>query len=476
MTWPRFDELRSGQTTWVSAIGPTTIGPDGLRTGPAGYDPERATFVMVSLPNEGMATWEYALGTGSWTDRSTATAPSDVWETSLWWNSATARIDMLVLAGPVLSPEVSVWEWNHVQGTWAAVLPSQGSSRPTGITRIEAISADTERGQLVAWFVTSALTVELWAWDAAARTWSRLSPDRWPTLWPPRIESIAPVYDSVRQRMVFVGSGFQQEVVLLDWDGTAPVFTDRHGASPAAWPRNLEKVTAAYDRHRRRIVICGPPNPGQYAELWEWSGDSGTWTNLTPATLPATWPSCRSGHMAYDAGRRRIVVWSDGILTSALWELDPQTGIWQRPPLPTEVDRLLSGLTTAIAYDEKRARIVITSTGLAIGEWDGSVWTLPAVGGAGQPTDFNGVTSTYDARHGRVVVMTTGFEGRRRLWSWDGARLVDETSAGFTNLGASGSGLLYDLARGNLVWVGGLINAPNPNIDNFLHVFEGNLP
>lgn len=474
LTWVRFDELRSGQTTWTAAIGPTGTGQVGPRTGPAGYDPERATFVMVS-PDDGMATSEYPLAGGQWVDRSTATAPSDVHDVALWWNPMTARIDMLVVAGPVTAPQVSVYEWDHVQGKWNAIQPSPGSANPGGIGVIEAVSAD-QQGRLVAWLTPPGAESQLWSWDAGARSWVRLSPERWPTLWPSSESSVA-VYDSIRQRVVFAGSGFQKEVMVLDWNGTDPVFADRRGAPTAAWPKNLEVIVGTYDRHRRRLVICGHPNPGTYSELWEWDGESGTWTNRTPATLPAVWPSCAGNtSMAYDAGRRRVVAWAASNLDAALWEQDPQTGAWQQPALPNDVRTQFLGSPTTVVYDEKRARVVVASAAPAIAEWDGSAWTMPVPRPTG-PASSDSITSAYHARRGRVVLLT-GPAGSRRLRTWDGTQLTDETPAAFTALkgspGGGRSALLYDLARGNLMLLSG-VSSPN-GVDGFTHVFEGSVP
>ena len=190
VTAPPFYELPSGSTVWSSSISaPLSLFP--LSQGPVGYDPERATFVMV-LPNDGPATWEFSLAQQTWSVRSTETVPADG-AAYLWWNPGSRVLSMLALresqqaAG---SWDLSLWDWDPGPGTWGPIEPSSASSVPTGVERVYSLSFDPVQKRLVAWLQLSGTDVELWAWDGTSRTWTRLSPDRWPSLWPPWLESL----------------------------------------------------------------------------------------------------------------------------------------------------------------------------------------------------------------------------------------------------------------------------------------------
>jgi hypothetical protein len=474
LTAPPFYALPPGGTVWSTSInGVQALFP--RVDGPAGYDPVRSTFVMV-VPNDtgiltGPATWEFSLAAQTWSVRSTEASPESGAE-ALWWDPETQVIGMLASD----QTQMSVWSWDPVAATWNAVTPASGSSVPTGAISVRATSYDPVQKVLVAW-VQVGTDVSLWAWDGTSKTWTRLSPDRWPLLWPQMIGSYQGVYDTVRQRDLFVGTWFQQELVLLDWDGVSPVFTDRHVSPGDLWPKNLQHVTAALDRHRGKLMICGDPNPGTFSELWEWDVVAGGWTNLTPATAPANWPSCGAAHMVYDAGRRRIVVGTDGILSSYVTELDPQTGAWQAQSLPTNVGRALAECPTTMVYDEQRQRVVIAVAAGTVAEWDGTTWTLPLNATPnGCPAPSPSLVGTYDARRSRVVLLMSDSSGNlQQLWTWDGAQLVNATPSPAGLPVRPGATVIDDLGRGNLMVIGSSSD-PASTLGQFLNVWEGALP
>jgi hypothetical protein len=474
LTAPPFYTLPPGGTVWSTSINVAqSLFP--LDEGPAGYDPVRGTFVMV-LPNDtgantGPATWEFSLAAQSWSVRSTEAFPASG-VGALWWNPETKVLGMVASD----QTQLSVWNWDPVAGTWNAVTPAAGSSVPTGAFSVRAVSFDPVEKVVVAWLQSGGTDVALWAWDGTSKTWTRLSPDRWPLLWPQMIDSFQAVYDTVNQRDLFVGARSQQDLVLLDWDGVAPVFTDRHVAPGDLWPTNLSPVAAALDRHRGKLMICGAPNPNKFSELWEWDVVAGGWTNLTPATAPAGWPSCGAANtnMVYDAGRRRIVVGS--AVSAYLTEMDPQTGAWQVQSPPTNIWQALSRCPNAVVYDEKRQRVVIASAVGTVAEWDGTTWTLPLNATPnGCPTSAPTLVGTYDARRGRVVLFMNDLTGGpQQLWTWDGAQLVNATPSP-AGLPMRAGTVIDDLGRGNLMVFGWSV-APAYNFGRFLNVWEGALP
>jgi hypothetical protein len=464
-----FSELRAAMSSW-SALFPydgTVLGGPSAR-GPAGYDPNRGAFVMV-IPDLGMATWEYEIASKSWKDRTPSKPLPAADDVQLWWNPSTKTNGMLTLNNALTNPTVAVWTWDPLKGDWLAETATTPVV-PAGVAYIHTAAFDVTRGRLVVDFEHGANApayTSLWAWDVATRTWARLSPERWPALWPPALHQSS-VYDPVHKKTVFVGSDATEVPRILDWDGTSPTFVEHLPALGAPWPPALNSLTTAYDRDRRRLVVCGLA-PIDIVTTWEWDADTGTWTDLKPLTRPGAYPLCNTGSsMVYDAARRRILIWD--LVTHWFWQLDPQVGAWEMIKLPPDVASLLSEKQSTLVYDEGRARAVIATSRLDVIEWDGTNWTLKPNPG----TRADGpIVTAYDARHGRSIFAVSA--SPRQLYSWNGAALTEVTGA-FASTSASlnfGSGnqMLYDLVRGNLILI-----APKPDPDRFgweTSVWEG---
>src|SRR2546425_3045504 len=72
-------------------------------------------------------------------------------------------------------------------------------------------------------------------------------------------------------------------------------------------PRNLERLSMAFDAARGQIVLFGgylePNSLDAYGDTWTWDGTN--WTLRSTADAP---PARGSGGMAYDAANRRGVL------------------------------------------------------------------------------------------------------------------------------------------------------------------------
>lgn len=122
---------------------------------------------------------------------------------------------------------------------------------------------------------------------------------------------------------------------------------------------------AAYDEARAELVVVAPDDT--------WVHDGNRWQRRpTPATLRN-----RSGvGLAYDAGRRRTVLFGGGSGSGSLgdtWEWDGDR--WSM----IRVDPSLATGESAMFYDRARQRCVRYSRGPVSGtsfwEWDGTAWT-----------------------------------------------------------------------------------------------------
>jgi hypothetical protein len=195
--------------------------------------------------------------------------------------------------------------------------------------------------------------------------------------------------------------------------------------APAAVPRALYSVGAAFDAGRDRLVVFGGYGNGGYSgDTWEWDGHA--WTRASYSG-----PSPRNGPtLAYDSHRRRIVLFGgdtrmDGALGDT-WEHDGTA--WKQVATSGPVGRS----TAPMVFDSRRGHMVVfggASTGGTIlgdtWEWDGTRWTQVATEGPPART-LHGMA--YDSIRGRVVL----FGGTGKLapdvpsfgdtWEWDGKR------------------------------------------------------
>jgi hypothetical protein len=491
MLLPALLELPDGASDWVSLDTTLLNRPNGV--GAVAYDPGRRTFlnaVVPQNPGQPMTTWEFSLDSGSWTDRTPAAGPPSAPSSAFaWWNPSSQRTELLTLDGDFASPgSPSVWAWDPVQGSWQSVPPASDTTVPAPPVTIQAASFDETRARLVIWLDHQAgiASQELWAWNTAPRTWTRLSPDRWPVLGPWLSDRIA-AYDSVRRRTVMLGiDGAGDGLVrVIEWDGESTAFVDRRVLGVCPWPGPLQNLAAAYDRDRQRLVMFAVrPGPSQsprpQGELWEWDGATGSWTDLTPARQPSIWPGVDNWAMAYDATRKRIVLWGTGATSANLYEWDAATGTWSRPIVPFYVQLL--GVANVAVYDERRALTVLAAYGPGaptIAEWDGNTLNYAI---NQRPLDQGWLAGAYDARAARVMLVTLGTT-TPQLLSWDGQVLADVTppalAAGPFDLsvpiypsGGEG-GLVYDLRRGNIMLFAPPRRSSPSTLDWSLHVWEG---
>jgi hypothetical protein len=190
---------------------------------------------------------------------------------------------------------------------------------------------------------------DLWAWNGAAGMWTNLTPPMpYPSNWPGVRDEHGLVYDSDRGKLVLFG-GLGGNVLLNDlWEcdpATGTWINRTPNPLPAVWPGPRQGVSMVYDQSRKRVVLFGgdnaPPFSGTsspLAELWEWDGTAGVWTNRTPASLPAIgWPPARGADyaMVYDPTRARTLFFADETIPQDFWEWNGGAGSWiDRTPNP----------------------------------------------------------------------------------------------------------------------------------------------
>lgn len=210
---------------------------------------------------------------------------------------------------------------------------------------------------------TATFLDDMWAWDGEA--WHPI-----PTPTPPARAEAGVAYDSDRQRIVLFG-GYRNEdggrIRLGDtweWDGQRWEQKSSDGPSP----RN--GAAMAYDAHRKRTVLFG--GSGASAETWEWDGHG--WARIESAETEGRFNSA----MAYDARREALLRfggWTGEKRVADTWSYDGTR--WTRIPADGPAGRN----HTAMALDGKRGILVLFGGhdgDRVFGdtwEWNGSSWS-----------------------------------------------------------------------------------------------------
>jgi hypothetical protein len=211
-------------------------------------------------------------------------------------------------------------------------------------------------------------------WENGA--WFRRRPHHIPQTWPrpddqAQNNSIALTYDAHRQRtLLFLNSRADEPMgSTLEWDGK--VWTDRTPANPAASPPARYDASLAYDAGRKRAVLYGGRTEMDFLhDTWEWNGETGVWANRTPVPLPASWPAVNGPtSLMYDPIAAAVILVSDDAKTTWIW--NGATGSWTRP-VPSGVSPGPLGVTSSgVTYDERQKLPVLIVNGLRdeLGAW-----------------------------------------------------------------------------------------------------------
>ena len=197
--------------------------------------------------------------------------------------------------------------------------------------------------------------------------------------------------------------------------------------SPAVSPSARMYHAMAYDAGRRRVVLFGGLMGSQvFNDTWEWDGT--TWVQR----LPTVSPPSRSYHvMAYDASRNRVVLFgglNSSVAYNDTWEWDGMT--WTRR---TSTVMPPSGSGHAMAYDAFRKRTVLFGGGFNdTWEWDGTTWMKRAP--TARPPARYGNAMAYDAARKRVFIFGGALGGPIQTryndtWEWDGTTWTQRTPA-----------------------------------------------
>jgi cysteine-rich repeat protein len=422
-------------TRWDLAGG--QVAPPARSNHAMAYDADRGVVVLFGgrssiMPPYHADTWEWD-GT-RWQQRTDVGAPPARFRHAMAYDPARK---VIVMSGGF--PQVGeTWELDG-QG-WRDVTPPSG---PRPLMLNGAMAYDTVDQRMIA-YGGSDVSRETWAWDGA--TWTALSAVA--GLGPRK--SIRAATDATGRMIVQGGliyTGTTPGLPVADtwrWNGTAwdQVVAPRPG---------VRSGFAAYDRDRARVVVFG----GADTETWEL--DRGGWRRVISAMSP---PFRQSHAMAYDAARRRMVLFGGGTDTST-WTLDGDqwsVAATTGPPLST--------YQPAMTFDDAHAQIVMfggqQSDGAFSDEtwlWGGTSWTraTPTI----KPPGRWGHAIAYDPIRRRVLLFGGAVLSGSPMddtWEWDGTDWTQLHPA-TKPLARANHGMAWDAARGRIVLAGGVTGA-----------------
>jgi hypothetical protein len=319
------------------------------------HDSARNVVVLLTGsqdPNMPITTWELDVATLKWTNRQPSPPPS----TSIWPRSRNAfgaaydarRGRTYLFGGYNLIYFMDFWEWDGVTGAWTMLTPNPAPANWPMNRYGVSLAYDADRGKLVLFGGVGLDTAgpgslvhnDVWEWDATGSAWTNRTPDPVPAAWPAGRQSPSVVYDSNRKRVViFGGDGGASPSIsparradLWEWDGATGTWTN-HTPSPVpstGWPAARMAPAAAYDATRARMMVFGGDPLSQ--ELWEWNPATSTWTDRTANPIPAAWPSQRyySG-MTFIPSTGRTLLWGGTGLSSIGIGYRDDLWSWQPP-------------------------------------------------------------------------------------------------------------------------------------------------
>jgi modification target Cys-rich repeat protein len=251
--------------------------------------------------------------------------------------------------------------------------------------------------------------------------------------WPPAGHSGAMVYDWGRRKVMMFGGGASPGNATWEWDGDMGSWELRQQMAGTR-PSRRYGHAMAYDDSRGVVVLYGgiDESGGSNAEVWEWNGDAGTWTQKNPGPAPSRW-----GHaMSYDPDAQRIIMFGgsyrhrtlgDGDLFD-IWEYDGAADSWVNKtyPLPPAWPRARRG--HALAYDAVHAVTVlyggeVQALGGAVSdvwEWDNTSNLFTDRTPAVRPAQWPGPRAWHGMASLADKVVLFGGATRPSLWAWDG--------------------------------------------------------
>ena len=409
------------------------------------YDTTRSRIVLFGGRSDTADlgdTWIYQ--NNDWTELDTPTAPPGRLLAGAAYDPVRDRI--VIFGGTqtsadlkTLTPVHDTWEfdgtnWKQIGGEGPAV------SKPL-------LAYDAARNQTIMLGLDNNAATLMYAYDAAAGTWSQVKP----ALLPPCVNEGGLAYQDVNQTLIYTGGVCNNATgtdETYEWDGT-----------------NWNKITLllpdtrvfgaafAYDPDRQVTTLFGgSPVVGlPLSETWVYA--SGAWLTVSDFSRPGP-----RSLFTFTTDPVNNTIWlyggTDDFTTfSDFWRYD--NGTWTE--VVTE-GTPVGCLTPMAAFDTDRSKLVVVCADASTTyEFDGTAWKSFALPVKSVPPFHRFASLAYDQTLKKTVLFG-GYDGTNYLdqtWLWDGAtwtRQKNKPPAGLRTLAA----MWYDPTLKKTVMYGGI--------------------
>lgn len=349
-------EWRLDTGTWEPFTGPT---PGSRAYHSMAFDPVRNVTVLIGGLRASTSpvftpgssdVWEFD-GT-RWTNRTPDAIAPRSWHAMAFdeVNNRTIVFGGVDAGGGVGNVGTATWSWNGA--SWTRLPPTLNGPQPRFR---HAMAFDRNRGKVV---------MHGGGWNDPGNTFTglddfwELDGDTWrpiqttgPT--PPAYRGHGLVFDTARNVLVLQG-GTSPTTFGGTWELDGTTWTPR---TTATQPTSRRDFSLVYDEARARTLLVGGTNLSNSAPLSDtWEYDGTDWTRVIASAADPEFGSRTSTFAAYDAARRRVVLFGglrSNRRTADTWEWTGTS--WAR--LSGQGPRARAG--GAMVYDRSRQRFVL---------------------------------------------------------------------------------------------------------------------
>jgi cysteine-rich repeat protein len=278
-------------TTWTDQ---TDAGePSRFNLLPAiAFDTTRGQLIVFGGQGSGVPnsneTW--AMGETEWTQlQITGSSPPPRYRSAMAYDAARKRVVLFGGQSDGTTALADTWELNGT--TWSVRTPGSGPSPRAGHRMVY----DSWRKKVVLFGGddTSTSNNELWEWDGAAGTWTKITLAN-----PPEARAdFGMAFDSKRGRVIVWGGPTSNDTWF--YDGTS--WTNKM----SMYPTFRLGPAMTYDSARDRVIMHGGGPGSPKDDVWEFDGMD--WHEYVATPTDPPFPASKDHAIAYDPTRARVI-------------------------------------------------------------------------------------------------------------------------------------------------------------------------
>jgi hypothetical protein len=420
-------------------------------------------------------TWEWDPGTGTWTDKSGSGAkPSARSQHGMVFDSKAGKIVLFgggrsQIGGDIMTVSLAfgdTWEYDGATATWTQLTTASAPS-----ARVDfgfAYSSQTNKAYLFGGMEVASATAggtpmqDIWEWDGAAGTWTeRTSAGGKPS---PRFGHGMAIDSAKSQAVIFGGYDMITGGSLNDvwyWDIVAGTWTGTAASTGATWPtqRQWSSLVSSTSASRLYLVAGLVNDQGSYSGMGGSygyggiGGSTGSYGGPVPPICPPGYPYCGYG--------------SSGA-TREVWELNPATTTWVDRSAPSNTPG--PRYSHAMAADQVTGKVYVYGGQDAMGnalddlwEWDGDKW-VKCTADIKPPARWDTALAYDPARKSLIIFGGTAgtytYYGTPGVlsdtWEWNtGTRKWTQLFPAGSPSQRSGHGMVTDSARKKIILYAG---------------------